>query len=74
MRLAVRAGIQRRFHRALRSHPFLVVPAPVTRLCDENVLVSEWIEGAPLRHAPDPDQAAARLVAFVSGAVREGLI
>jgi predicted unusual protein kinase regulating ubiquinone biosynthesis (AarF/ABC1/UbiB family) len=68
------AGVQRRFHRALRRHPFLVVPAPVTRLAHEHVLVSEWIDGGSLREAPDPDQAAARLVAFASGAVREGMI
>jgi ABC1 atypical kinase-like domain len=68
------AGVQRRVHRALRAHPFLVVPAPITRLSRENVLVGEWIEGVPVRKAPDPDQAAARLAAFASGAVREGVI
>jgi predicted unusual protein kinase regulating ubiquinone biosynthesis (AarF/ABC1/UbiB family) len=68
------AGVQRRFHRALRSHPFLVVPAPITRLAHENVLVSEWIDGVPPREAPDPDLVAARLVAFASGAVRERMI
>jgi hypothetical protein len=66
------ATVQRRFHRALRRHPFLSVPAPVTRLADENVLVSEWVEGVPFTEAPDPDQAAARLVAFVIGAARWG--
>jgi predicted unusual protein kinase regulating ubiquinone biosynthesis (AarF/ABC1/UbiB family) len=68
------AGVQRRFHRAVGAHPFLVVPAPVTALSHDNVLVSEWIEGVPIAQAPDPDQAAARLVAFASGAVREGMI
>ncbi len=68
------AAVQRRFHRALRRHPFLVVPAPVTRLAREHVLVSEWIDGRSLRDAPDPDQAAARLVAFASGAIRERMI
>jgi predicted unusual protein kinase regulating ubiquinone biosynthesis (AarF/ABC1/UbiB family) len=67
------ATMQRRFHRALRSHPFLLVPAPVTRLAHEQVLVSEWIDGVPLWQAPDPDQAAARLLAFVLGAGRAGL-
>jgi hypothetical protein len=68
------ATVQRRFHRALRRHPFLVVPAPVTALSHENVLVSEWIDGVPLADAPDPDEAAARLVVFASGAVRESMI
>jgi serine/threonine protein kinase len=62
------AEVQRRLHRALRAHPFLSVPAPVTRLCHESVLVSEWAEGVSLWDAPDPDLAAARLVAFGIGA------
>jgi hypothetical protein len=64
----------RRFHRALRSHPFLSVPAPVTRLARESVLVSEWVEGVPLAGAPDPDEAAARLTIFVIGAARFGVM
>lgn len=68
------AGIQRRFHRALRGHPFLVVPAPVTRLSHEGVLVSQWIDGTPLRQASDPDTAAAQLVVFVLGGLRAGLV
>jgi predicted unusual protein kinase regulating ubiquinone biosynthesis (AarF/ABC1/UbiB family) len=68
------ATVQRRFHRALRSHPFLSVPAPVTRLCHENVLVSAWADGAPLWDAPDPDQAAARLIVFAIGAAATGVI
>jgi predicted unusual protein kinase regulating ubiquinone biosynthesis (AarF/ABC1/UbiB family) len=67
------AQMQRRFQRALRGHRSLHVPAPVTRLAAENVLVSEWVDGVPLRDAPDPDQAAAALVAFAFGAAREGL-
>jgi hypothetical protein len=59
------ASAQRRFHRALRSHPFLLVPRPVTRLTHESVLVSEWVDGVPLWRAPNPDEAAARLVLFV---------
>lgn len=65
---------QRRFHRALRGHPFLVAPAPVTRLTHESVLVSEWVDGVTLRQAPNPDEAAARLVVFVLGALRAGII
>jgi predicted unusual protein kinase regulating ubiquinone biosynthesis (AarF/ABC1/UbiB family) len=64
----------RRFHRALRSHPFLTVPAPVTRLSHAGVLVSAWIDGVPIARAPDPDLAAARLVAFVIGAARFGFV
>ena len=62
------AEVQRLFHRALRGHPFLGVPAPVTRLCHERVLVSEWADGVSLWDAPDSDLAAARLVAFGIGA------
>jgi predicted unusual protein kinase regulating ubiquinone biosynthesis (AarF/ABC1/UbiB family) len=68
------AATQRRFHRALRRHPFLLVPAPVMRLCHDEVLVSEWVDGVPLWEAPDPDQAAARLVVFALGAARAGVI
>lgn len=67
------AGMQRRFARALARHPFLTVPAPVTDLCHEQVLVSEWVEGVPFTEAPDPDQAAARLIVFVAGGLRAGL-
>jgi hypothetical protein len=62
------AEVQRRFHRALRRNPFLRVPAPVTGLCHESVLVSEWADGVSLWEAPDSDQAAARLVGFGIGA------
>ena len=68
------ATAQRRFHRALRSHPFLLVPAPITRLTHEAVLVSEWVEGVPLWRAPNADEAAARLVVFVLGGLRAGII
>ncbi len=67
------ATVQRRFARALRRHPFLSVPAPITRLCHESVLVSAWVDGVALHEAPDPDAAAARLVAFVLGAARFGV-
>jgi hypothetical protein len=62
------ATAQRRFHRALRSHPSLMVPAPVMRLAHAGVLVSEWVDGVPLSQADDPDHAAAQLVRFVLGA------
>ena len=68
------ASTQRRFHRALRRHPFLTVPAPVTRLTHDSVLVSDWVEGVPLWQAPDAEQAAARLLVFALGAARFGVI
>lgn len=70
------AGSQRRFHRALRSHPELVVPRPVTRLAAENVTVSEWIDGTPLREASqvERNRGAAQLVTFVIGGLREGIV
>jgi predicted unusual protein kinase regulating ubiquinone biosynthesis (AarF/ABC1/UbiB family) len=68
------ATMQRRFHRALRSHPVLMVPAPITRLAQEGVLVSEWVDGVPIADAPDRDAAAAGLLAFVIGAARFGVM
>jgi predicted unusual protein kinase regulating ubiquinone biosynthesis (AarF/ABC1/UbiB family) len=68
------AGVQRRFHRALRNHPYLMAPAPVTRLSHHDVLVSEWVDGVPLHRAADPDTAAARLLVFVLGSARFGTI
>lgn len=68
------ATTQRRFHRALRDHPLFVVPAPITRLCHESVLVSDGIDGLPLQEALDPDGVAARLVLFAFGAARWGTV
>jgi predicted unusual protein kinase regulating ubiquinone biosynthesis (AarF/ABC1/UbiB family) len=68
------ASVQRRFHRALRNHPFLTVPAPRTELSRDGVLVSEWVHGVPLHSARDPDTAAARLLVFVLGSARAGTI
>ncbi|HEY5318749.1 MAG TPA: AarF/UbiB family protein, partial [Solirubrobacteraceae bacterium] len=68
------AESMRRFHRALRSHPFLTVPSPVTRLAHAEVLVSAWVDGVPISSAPDPDLAAARLLVFVIGAARFGVM
>jgi predicted unusual protein kinase regulating ubiquinone biosynthesis (AarF/ABC1/UbiB family) len=72
--LETEASILRRFHRALRDHSFLTVPRPVMELSHEQVLVSEWVSGVPLRDAPDPDEACARLVLFTLGAARNGLV
>jgi predicted unusual protein kinase regulating ubiquinone biosynthesis (AarF/ABC1/UbiB family) len=68
------AAAQRRFYRALRKHPFLLVPQPITDLAHDSVLVSEWVDGVPLWQADDLDLAAARLVVFVLGALRAGII
>lgn len=72
--LEIEASVQRRFHRALRGHPLLTVPKPLMDLCHEQVLVSEWVDGVPLREAPDPDEACARLALFVLGAAHTGLV
>jgi predicted unusual protein kinase regulating ubiquinone biosynthesis (AarF/ABC1/UbiB family) len=66
------AAVHRRFHRALRGHPYLTTPAPIMRLCSSEVLVSEWVDGVALRDAADPADAAARLIAFVIGSARSG--
>ncbi len=68
------ATAQRRFHRALRGHGFLIVPGPVTRLSHENVLVAEWIDGRPFWQAADPDGIAAKLVVFVLGGLKAGIV
>jgi hypothetical protein len=68
------AAMQRHFHRALRNHPLFAVPAPVTALSHADVLVSEWADGVPLPEASDPDAAAARLVLFVVGGLRAGIV
>jgi ABC1 atypical kinase-like domain len=68
------ATAQRRFHRALRGHPSLTVPAPVMRLAHAGVLVSEWVDGVRLSQADDRDHAAVQLVRFVLGATAAGII
>jgi hypothetical protein len=68
------ATAQRRFHRALRGHAMLMVPAPVMRLAHAGVLVSEWVDGTPLSQAADPDRAAAQLVQFALGATAAGIL
>jgi predicted unusual protein kinase regulating ubiquinone biosynthesis (AarF/ABC1/UbiB family) len=71
------AGVQRRFHRALRNHPQLRVPAPVMRLAHEQVLVTRWVDGTPLHQVADQrdrDRAAAALLRFVLGGLREGIM
>ena len=72
--LEYEASAQRRFQRALRGLPFLTIPRPITRLARDGVLVSEWVDGVPLWRAPDPDEAATRLVQFALGAAQAGLV
>src|SRR5450755_442756 len=72
--LEAEATAQRRFHRALRNHPYLSVPAPVMRLAHEGVLASAWVDGVPIRRAPDADQAARRLLVFALGSARTGMV
>ena len=72
--LEYEAATQRRFARALRSHPRLHVPMPAMELCAEDVLVSAWIDGRSIRElgesgsADDRVTAAELLVEFVVGA------
>ncbi len=68
------ATAQRRFHRALRGHPSVMIPAPIMRLAHAGVLVSEWVDGTPLWRAADRDRAAAQLVRFVLGATAAGIV
>jgi hypothetical protein len=68
------ATAQRRFHRALRGHPSLTVPAPVMRLAHAGVLVSEWVDGTPLSQVPDRDHVAAQLVRFALGSTTAGIV
>jgi hypothetical protein len=59
----------RRMARALRSHPEFTVPMPVSRLTSEDVLVMEWIEGAPPTAADAP-----AILRFFVGSARAGLV
>ena len=68
------AEAQRRVSRALRSHAALTVPAPVTRLCAPEVLVSGWVAGTPLPGVAERDRAAELLVGFVLGGAPFGLM
>lgn len=70
------ASTQRHFHRLLRGHPFLSVPAPVTRLSHPGVLVSRWADGVPLSALEEPERTLAthRLIGFILGGFHEGVI
>jgi hypothetical protein len=68
------AADARALHRLLRGHPRLLVPAPVTRLAAEEVLVRAWIDGTPLGAVAAPDAPAAALVEYVLGAGAAGIM
>jgi predicted unusual protein kinase regulating ubiquinone biosynthesis (AarF/ABC1/UbiB family) len=48
-RLRARGQQHRAFARTWRGHPFIYVPAVVTDLSSEHVLVSEWVDGSASR-------------------------
>lgn len=71
------ASTQRSFARALRRNEQLHVPAPVSDLCHERVLVSAWVDGTPVGELTDPGeqaQAARALVRFHVGSARFGTV
>jgi hypothetical protein len=67
---------QRSFHRALRRHRSLFVPAVHGALTHERVLVSDWVDGRPVLEAPAAQRAAVAraLVAFHVGGARFGTV
>jgi predicted unusual protein kinase regulating ubiquinone biosynthesis (AarF/ABC1/UbiB family) len=73
------ATVQRGFHRALRRHPDLHVPAPHTELARDDVLVSAWVDGRPVRALAgaaeaDRRRAAELAVHFFLGAFAHGTV
>jgi predicted unusual protein kinase regulating ubiquinone biosynthesis (AarF/ABC1/UbiB family) len=74
------ASVQRTLARALRRHPSLHVPAPVTSLAAERVSVSAWVEGRDVGQVAASGTAEERatlaraLVAFHVGSAREGTL
>jgi predicted unusual protein kinase regulating ubiquinone biosynthesis (AarF/ABC1/UbiB family) len=68
------AANARQFHRLLRGHARLMVPAPVTRLAAEDVLVREWVDGTALAAVDAPEGPAAALVEFVLGGCPAGIM
>ena len=71
------ASVQRAFHRALRRHETLRVPAPVTALAHPDVLVARRVRGTALRALADPARrhaAAQAAVRFHVGSARFGTV
>jgi predicted unusual protein kinase regulating ubiquinone biosynthesis (AarF/ABC1/UbiB family) len=55
------ASNHRALNRQYRDHPFIVVPAVVTELCAERVIVTEYIEGRRFAEIlSDPDEERSR--------------
>ncbi len=74
--LEYEGSVQRGFHRALRRHGELGVPAVDTGLTRETVLVSDWVDGTSadeLRGA-ERERAARLLVRFHLGAALFGTV
>jgi hypothetical protein len=69
-------GVQRSFHRALRRHAELGVPAVEGELTGEHVLVSRWVDGRALPEldGDDRDRAAALYLRFHLGAAVHGTL
>lgn len=61
--LEYEAGTQRRFARAFRDHPRLHVPAPRMALCEEAVLVADWVDGTSVRHLGADGEPGHRVLA-----------
>jgi predicted unusual protein kinase regulating ubiquinone biosynthesis (AarF/ABC1/UbiB family) len=75
--LEYEGGVQRGFHRALRRHAELGVPAVDSELTHETVLVSDWVDGVPVAELPDGaerERAARLLLRFHLGAALHGTI
>jgi predicted unusual protein kinase regulating ubiquinone biosynthesis (AarF/ABC1/UbiB family) len=54
----VEAQNHRLFARHYRDHPFIRVPEVHTELCSDTVLVTDWLDGQPLKAAETLDQTA----------------
>lgn len=59
------AATQRTVARALRRHPSITVPAPVTELCEEGVLVTAYVAGPTLAAGMPANADAAAITAAV---------
>jgi hypothetical protein len=64
----------RRLSRAVRDHPTLWVPRPVSRLTSERVLVAEWADGTAFEAIADAEAAARAIVRFHVGSARFGYV
>lgn len=46
----------RAVYEAHRDHPVFVIPEPITELCTERIMVTEYLDGTQLHHLADVDQ------------------